>query len=647
MKVDSQYSRSFPSDRLSDTKFKSVHDLAILIRKTKNDLSKIINSDILHYVKMSKFDIQKEFLPLIADKIPSNFTKQLCDDVSVAYENKFTPIRQKMIFKEVLSLEVSFYVRDSKKHRKGEVKEIKRVTRETRLSKTLTYLSKYGNDKIMTWLPELLAKEEKPKKINYYQGILDCVEKFGLPRLMITAMSRKDRTIKRYSEFPIEFKSLTFRGRSRLSTPILSYNDDFDSTIKAFINISWIERNSVMSIPVKYAKSFHGPMKQFQNKTDTSYTISFTDNGELRVILSCKGQRELPENKTNFVGIDVNTKHNLLQCSNGTSIDFDRRTMSRLSDELKKIDELKKTDKDYIVGKRRTKIINHLRRETHSKIRHSMSNMCKGFNASGVDHAVFENLNNGFGKCYAKTPDDLNQNRMMKELRLSSLKNEFDHIARKYDIATSYVHREYTSQTCSVCGCVDKENRESQEEFKCVECGYECNADVNASANIRDRVGLTVLRTSLLDETINDSGVYEPKTLPRDRVKETLLSLRKRPASMDRLAKEPAFKSDFRFTEILVNGLNNKHDARRRTVTVADMIKHLQTLPPDMEIWTVWDESGEYSPAVTPQARIDTISKRKNVMGKEWWMEHCESYSDEAIQGTREVCVLMSDAFTE
>jgi hypothetical protein len=66
-----------------------------------------------------------------------------------------------------------------------------------------------------------------------------------------------------------------------------------------------------------------------------------------------------------------------------------------------------------------------------------------------------------------------------------------------------------------------------------------------------------------------------------------------------------------------------------------------------MEIWTVWDESGEYSPAVTPQARIDTISKRKNVRGKEWWMEHCESYSDEAIQGPREVCVLMSDAFTE
>ncbi len=548
MKFDSQYSRSFPSDRLSDTKLKSIHDLAVLIRRTKNELSKIVNSDLLHYFKISKFDFQKEFRPLLIDKIPSNFYIQLCDDVSVAYANKFTQIKQKMIFKEILSLSILFYVRDSKKHRKGEIKEIKRKTRETRLSKTLTYLAKYGDDKIITWLPELLSKEVEPKKIKYYQQILACISKFGITRLMETALSRRDRIIKKYSEVPIEFKSLTFRGRSRLKGAILSYNKDFDSTIKAFINISWIERNSVMSIPVKYAKSFHGSMKQYQNKTDTFYKICFNDNGDIRIVLSCKGKRELPENKNNFVGIDVNTKHNLLQCSNGSSIDFDRRTMSKLADELKKVDELKAIDKDYVAGKRKTRIMNHLRREIHSKIRHSMSNMCKGFNASGVNHAVFENLDNGFGKSHAKTPDDLNQNRMMNELHLSSLKNEFDHIARNYGIATSYVHSEYTSQTCSQCGCVDSENRESQEEFKCVECGYECNADVNASVNIRDRVGLTVLRTSLLDEKINGSGVYEPKALPRDKVKETLLSLRKRPDSMDRLAKEPAFKSDFRFT---------------------------------------------------------------------------------------------------
>jgi putative transposase len=42
----------------------------------------------------------------------------------------------------------------------------------------------------------------------------------------------------------------------------------------------------------------------------------------------------------------------------------------------------------------------------------------------------------------------------------------------------------YTSQQCSVCGSVNKANRISQSRFKCVSCGYESNADLNASRNI-------------------------------------------------------------------------------------------------------------------------------------------------------------------
>ena len=45
----------------------------------------------------------------------------------------------------------------------------------------------------------------------------------------------------------------------------------------------------------------------------------------------------------------------------------------------------------------------------------------------------------------------------------------------------------YTSQACHECGHVAKKNRESQAVFKCVECGYEANADVNAAMNILSR----------------------------------------------------------------------------------------------------------------------------------------------------------------
>ena len=42
----------------------------------------------------------------------------------------------------------------------------------------------------------------------------------------------------------------------------------------------------------------------------------------------------------------------------------------------------------------------------------------------------------------------------------------------------------YTSQTCSDCGFKSKENRETQSKFVCKNCGFELNADGNASRNI-------------------------------------------------------------------------------------------------------------------------------------------------------------------
>ena len=48
----------------------------------------------------------------------------------------------------------------------------------------------------------------------------------------------------------------------------------------------------------------------------------------------------------------------------------------------------------------------------------------------------------------------------------------------------------YTSQTCHACGYIDKANRKTQAKFKCVACGHEDNADVNAAKNILEK-GLT------------------------------------------------------------------------------------------------------------------------------------------------------------
>lgn len=42
----------------------------------------------------------------------------------------------------------------------------------------------------------------------------------------------------------------------------------------------------------------------------------------------------------------------------------------------------------------------------------------------------------------------------------------------------------YTSQTCSLCGHIEVDNRKSQAKFVCLKCGHAENADVNAAKNI-------------------------------------------------------------------------------------------------------------------------------------------------------------------
>ena len=71
----------------------------------------------------------------------------------------------------------------------------------------------------------------------------------------------------------------------------------------------------------------------------------------------------------------------------------------------------------------------------------------------------------------------------------------------------------YTSQRCSCCGHTAKENRQSQAVFKCLACGYEENADVNAAKNI-----LTVGQTGMACQANRMSGRQQEPTGNRKEV---------------------------------------------------------------------------------------------------------------------------------
>ncbi|WP_279220967.1 transposase [Clostridium fermenticellae] len=79
--------------------------------------------------------------------------------------------------------------------------------------------------------------------------------------------------------------------------------------------------------------------------------------------------------------------------------------------------------------------------------------------------------------------DDL-KNKILENWSYFQLQKMIEYKAENVGIKVRYINPEYTSQKCSVCGHVDKENRESQSKFICKKCGFTANADYNASQNI-------------------------------------------------------------------------------------------------------------------------------------------------------------------
>lgn len=77
-----------------------------------------------------------------------------------------------------------------------------------------------------------------------------------------------------------------------------------------------------------------------------------------------------------------------------------------------------------------------------------------------------------------------NENSFLRNWTYYDLQQKIEYKAKAKLIDVVKINPKFTSQRCSKCGYIDKENRESQSAFICKNCGFEANADYNASQNI-------------------------------------------------------------------------------------------------------------------------------------------------------------------
>ena len=75
----------------------------------------------------------------------------------------------------------------------------------------------------------------------------------------------------------------------------------------------------------------------------------------------------------------------------------------------------------------------------------------------------------------------------LKQWSYFDLQQKITNKAAEYGIEVIKINPEYTSQRCSKCGFIHKDNRPTQSKFECLQCGFKENADYNASQNISIR----------------------------------------------------------------------------------------------------------------------------------------------------------------
>ena len=128
MKIQSRYSKSFYSDRLSDTKYQEIYSFAVYLNEIKNKISKEVNSNLLFYLDMSKYEFVTFMREKHKGKLPSNVDAKLFEDIIIAYQNKFDGINRRIKFEKIYEFQINLYKKKTKEHSKGDFKGISKKT---------------------------------------------------------------------------------------------------------------------------------------------------------------------------------------------------------------------------------------------------------------------------------------------------------------------------------------------------------------------------------------------------------------------------------------------------------------------------------------------------------------------------------------
>ncbi|MHA1835632.1 MAG: RNA-guided endonuclease TnpB family protein [Candidatus Odinarchaeia archaeon] len=287
--------------------------------------------------------------------------------------------------------------------------------------------------------------------------------KFGLPaNLTIRARDRVAKSYKKDKKKLHKFTASSMDLDKRLYT--LRRNNwtisiaTVDKRVKPKLDIGEYQRNLL------------------QNPTKDIKLVYRRDTKEFYIHITILIKVPEPQGN-NPVGVDIGI-NKLLVASNGFSvngkpIEYRRQHFRKLRSSLQK--------KGTPSAKRKLKQLSGREHRWVNTLLHQISRAFVNSLKKG-DYVVMERLNGIRHRCKLRKQ----QRVTFHSWAFSKLQNMIEYKCLERGIPLVYVEPSYTSQRCPRCGTIDKGNRRSQALFRCVECGFQHNADSVASLNLRE-----------------------------------------------------------------------------------------------------------------------------------------------------------------
>ena len=211
-----------------------------------------------------------------------------------------------------------------------------------------------------------------------------------------------------------------------------------------------------------------------QGESDLGYM-----DGEFYLFATCEIETPEPTDIEGVLGVDLGVANIASDCDGEQYAGGHLRNLRRRNHRLRKRLQSK--------GTKSAKRLLKKRRRKESRFGHDVNHVISKqlvLKAKRTNRAIaLEDLKGIRSRIRARKP----QRRELHSWSFHDLGQKILYKAEWHGVPVVFVDPAYTSQTCSVCGWIDKRSRRDQATFHCVHCGALLHADTNAAVVIGRR----------------------------------------------------------------------------------------------------------------------------------------------------------------